>query len=84
MLRFLMLLCLAAIVGGIGAAIAGQPRKGCLTNIAIGFVGAALGTYLAEVLHAPTFPRVLDVPIGWAILGAALFMGLMGALAGRR
>ena len=80
MLRFLMLLILAAIVGSIGAAIAGQRRQGCLTNIAIGFVGAAIGTYLASVLRAPVFFVVLGVPVVWAVIGAALFMAVIGAL----
>jgi|GEM_PF-5483393 uncharacterized membrane protein YeaQ/YmgE (transglycosylase-associated protein family) len=84
MLRFLMLLLLAALVGGLGAAIAGQRRQGCLVNIAIGLVGAALGTYLANILKAPPFIQLLDVPIAWALLGAAIFMAVIGAVARRQ
>ena len=80
MLRLLLILLLAALVGSVGAAIAGQQRKGCLTNIAIGFVGAAIGSYLASALHAPVFLVLFGVPVIWAVIGAALFMAVIGAI----
>jgi uncharacterized membrane protein YeaQ/YmgE (transglycosylase-associated protein family) len=83
-MRLLLLLVLAAVIGSVGAAIAGQKRQGCLINIVIGFVGAVIGTWLAAQLHAPVFLVLFGVPVIWAVIGAALFMAVIGAIAGRR
>ena len=53
---FLILLAIAGIVGALGQAIAGFSRGGCLTSIAVGFIGALLG-------HTqPAFPRDAPCP----------------------
>ena len=39
LLGFLLLLLIASICGSIGAAIAGHSSRGCLTSIALGFIG---------------------------------------------
>jgi len=46
----LILLLVAAICGAIGKAIAGGTRGGCLVSIAVGFIGALLGTWIANRL----------------------------------
>lgn len=84
LLGFLILLLVAAICGSIGSAIAGYSRTGCLTNIAIGVIGAAIGSWLSYQLHAPEFLVIAGIPVFWAIIGAALFMAVIGALAGSR
>ena len=81
---FFILLVVAAVCGSIGAHIAGQPRRGCLVNIAIGFIGAIIGSWLAIQLHMPYFFRLGGIPIIWAILGAALFMAVVGLISGVR
>ena len=82
LLRLVLLLILAAVIGSLGSAIAGQKRQGCALNIAIGFVGAVIGTWLAAQLNAPVFLVVFGVPVVWAIIGAALFMAIIGAIRG--
>ena len=54
--QFLILLLVAGICGSIGQAIAGYSRGGCLVSIALGFIGALLGTYLAHALGLPELP----------------------------
>jgi uncharacterized membrane protein YeaQ/YmgE (transglycosylase-associated protein family) len=81
---FLILLLVAALCGSIGAAIAGYSRTGCLTNIAIGFIGAIIGSWLSFQLRAPEFIVIRGIPIIWAIIGAALFMAVVGAISGRK
>ena len=43
----LILLVIAAVCGAIGRAIAGGTHGGCLISIALGFIGALLGSWLA-------------------------------------
>jgi uncharacterized membrane protein YeaQ/YmgE (transglycosylase-associated protein family) len=82
--HFLLLLLVAGVAGGLGQAIAGYSRGGCLTCVALGFVGALVGSWLARVLGLPSL-LVLSFdgqpfPLVWAILGAALFVGVLGFL----
>lgn len=83
-LEFLVLLLVAAVCGSIGEAISGFSRGGCLTAIAIGFIGALLGTWLARMLNLPEL-LVIQVggqpfPIIWSIIGATLFVAVIGFL----
>ena len=87
-LQFLALLVVAGIAGAIGQSLAGYSRGGCLASIALGFVGALLGSWLARTLG---FPGILVLQIGpepfpviWSILGAALFVGVLGFLSRSR
>jgi len=81
---FIILVLVAALCGAIGAAIAGFTRTGCLTNIAIGLIGAVIGSWLCFQLRAPEFFVVAGIPIIWAIIGAALFMAVIGLLVNPR
>jgi uncharacterized membrane protein YeaQ/YmgE (transglycosylase-associated protein family) len=83
----IVLLVIAAICGAVGRAIAGG-GGGLLTSIALGFIGALLGPWVAEQLHLAE-PLVLQVsgkpfPIVWSIIGAALFVALLHLVSGRR
>ncbi|MDD5544434.1 MAG: GlsB/YeaQ/YmgE family stress response membrane protein [Acidobacteriia bacterium] len=85
---FIVLLIVAGLVGSIGRAIGGSTRGGCLVSIALGFVGAAIGTWLARRLG---FPDILSINIGgthfpivWAIIGSALFVAVLGFLVRER
>jgi uncharacterized membrane protein YeaQ/YmgE (transglycosylase-associated protein family) len=80
--HFLLLLLVAGLAGSLGQAIAGYSRGGCLVSIALGFIGALLGTWLAGVLGLPSL-LVLSIdgqpfPLIWAVLGAALFVAVLG------
>ncbi len=84
----IVMLLLAAICGGIGRAIAGDIRGGLLVSIAVGFIGALLGPWIALQLKMSE-PFVLRVagqsfPIVWSIIGAALFVALIHLVARRR
>ena len=60
--QFLILLLVAGICGSIGQAIAGYSRGGCLVSIALGFIGALLGTYLAHALGLPELFAIQSEP----------------------
>lgn len=87
-LEVLVLVLLAAAVGAISQAMAGYSRGGCLVTIALGFIGALLGTWIARMLGLPEL-FVLYVgdqpfPVIWSIIGATLFVSLLGLLSRSR
>jgi uncharacterized membrane protein YeaQ/YmgE (transglycosylase-associated protein family) len=56
--------------------------------MAVGFIGALLGRWLAGLLHLPEL-FVIHVggesfPVIWAIIGSALFVAIISFIAGRR
>lgn len=82
LLDFILLLIIAGICGSLGQAISGTSRGGCLVAIAVGFIGAILGMWLARVMHLPELWTISlgeghDFPIVWSIIGAAIFMALI-------
>lgn len=81
---FLILLLIAAICGGIGQMISGYDFGGCLISAGVGFIGAVIGTWIANNLDLPVLWTVeisgSPFPIIWSIIGAALFTGILGLL----
>jgi uncharacterized membrane protein YeaQ/YmgE (transglycosylase-associated protein family) len=88
LLSFLLLLLVAGICGAIGQAIVGYSRGGFLAAIAIGFVGALVGVWVASALGLPEWFAVeiggKSFPIIWSILGSALFVALLSLISGGR
>ena len=88
LLDFIVLLLIAGLCGAIGQAISGFSRGGCLVSIALGFIGALLGMWLARQLGLPElFPiriGTTSFPIVWSIIGAALFVALINLISRRR
>jgi uncharacterized membrane protein YeaQ/YmgE (transglycosylase-associated protein family) len=84
----LVLLLIAAICGSLGQAIAGVSRGGCLVSIALGFVGAVLGMWLARSMGLPELFAIrigdTNFPIVWSIIGSALFVAVIALLTRRR
>ena len=84
LLDVLILLLVAGICGALGQAIAGYSRGGCLVSIALGFVGALLGMWIARLMGLPElFPvRIGETsfPIVWSIIGSALFVAVITLL----
>src|SRR5947199_3949393 len=86
-LEFLILLIVAAVCGSLGMAISGYSRGGCLVAIAVGFIGALIGVWLARAMTLPE-PLVLEIgtaqfPVVWSIVGAALFVAVISLLTRR-
>ena len=80
----LVLLLIAGVCGALGQAIGGYTRGGCLVSIALGFIGALLGSFLARTLGLPELFAVniggQNFPIIWSIIGAALFVAVIGLI----
>ena len=87
-LDIVVLLIIAGICGALGQAITGFSRGGCLVSIALGFIGALIGTWLARALGLPElFPihiGTTSFPILWSIIGSALFVAVIALLTRRR
>jgi uncharacterized membrane protein YeaQ/YmgE (transglycosylase-associated protein family) len=84
----IVLIIIAAICGAVGQALAGGRRGGLITAIALGFIGALLGPWVAQQLGLSE-PFMLQAagqsfPIVWSIVGAALFVALLHLISGRR
>ena len=83
-LDVIVLLLIAGVCGAIGQAISGFSRGGCLVSIALGFIGALLGTWLAGALHLPELLAIpvggMNFPIIWSIIGAALFVAVINLI----
>jgi uncharacterized membrane protein YeaQ/YmgE (transglycosylase-associated protein family) len=83
-LDVIVLLIIAGLCGSLGQAISGFSRGGCLVSIAIGFIGALLGMWLARQLGLPELFSIqigtTSFPIIWSIIGSALFVALITLL----
>lgn len=84
LIDLLILLLVAGICGSLGQAIAGYSRGGCLVSIALGFVGALLGMWLARMMGLPELIPVniggTSFPIIWSIIGSALFVAVIALI----
>jgi uncharacterized membrane protein YeaQ/YmgE (transglycosylase-associated protein family) len=85
--EFLLLLLIAAICGGVARAITGFSRGGCLVAIAVGFIGALIGTWLQRATGAEEIFTIqvggTSFPIVWSIIGGVLFALVVSLLTPR-
>ena len=88
LIEFLLLLLVAGICGSIGRSIVGISRGGCLVSIALGFVGALLGTWIARQAQLPELLNLefgdQPFPVIWSIIGAAIFVAVLSLISGRK
>ena len=87
-IEFLLLLIIAGISGSIGRSLIGYSKGGCFISIITGFIGALLGTWLARQMELDNILTLeigdLAFPVLWAIIGAALFTGILSLLTPRK
>src|ERR1051325_6979594 len=84
----LILLLVAGVCGSLGQAISGYSRGGCLVSIALGFIGAIIGVWVARNLGLPELFAVdiggTHFPIIWSIIGSALFVAVISFISRSR
>ena len=83
LIGLVLLLIVAGICGSVGRTIAGgYSHLGCLGSVALGFIGAILGMWIARAAHLPELfsLRVGEerFPILWSIAGSAIFVAGLG------
>jgi uncharacterized membrane protein YeaQ/YmgE (transglycosylase-associated protein family) len=83
----LVFLLIAGICGALGRAIAGGSRGGLAVSVALGFLGALVGSTIAHSMRLAEVWRITvdghSFPILWAIIGAAVVVALVHLLSGR-
>lgn len=88
LIEILILLLIAGACGALAQAIAGWSRGGCLAAVALGFIGALLGTWLARWLNLPELFTIsvggTAFPVIWSIIGATVFAAVVAFLSRRR
>ena len=84
----IVLLIVAGICGSLGRAISGYSHGGCLVSIALGFIGALIGMWVARAMNLPELLPVniggTHFPIIWSIIGAALFVAVISLISRSR
>jgi uncharacterized membrane protein YeaQ/YmgE (transglycosylase-associated protein family) len=83
-LEFILYLIIAGVCGAVARAVAGGSRGGFVLSILLGFLGAFVGSWLARLLHLPTFVVVAvaghPFPIVWSVIGGIILVALAHAL----
>ena len=84
LIDLLLLLLVAGVCGSIGRAIGGYSHGGCLVSVALGFIGALVGAWLARNTGLPEL-FAFDVggtrfPVIWSIIGSALFVAVISLI----
>ena len=84
----LLLLLIAGVCGSLAQGLTGYSHGGCVVSIALGLVGAILGTWLAHLLGLGEILAIQvagqSFPIVWSIIGAALFVAILNFLQPRQ
>jgi uncharacterized membrane protein YeaQ/YmgE (transglycosylase-associated protein family) len=86
--ELLLLLLIAGVCGSLAQALTGFHRGGCLLSVALGFIGALVGMWLARSLGLPE-PFVVRLgggtfPVVWSIIGATAVVIVVSLLTPRR
>jgi uncharacterized membrane protein YeaQ/YmgE (transglycosylase-associated protein family) len=83
----ILLLIVAGVCGSLGRAISGYSHGGCLVSIALGFIGALVGMWVARAMNLPELFAVniggTHFPIIWSIIGSALFVAVISLISRR-
>ena len=77
----IVLIVAAGICGAVGKALTGGAQGGFIVSVTLGVIGSLLVPWVAQKSHLSE-PVGLYVsghlfPIGWSIIGAALFVALL-------
>lgn len=84
LLNVLLLLVIAGVCGFLATKLMGARRINVILMIVLGFIGAALGQWVAGMLD---LPLVLPIEIGtrtfpvvWALVGSIVIVGFVAAI----
>lgn len=84
----ILLVVIAAVCGALGRGIAGGVRGGFVVSMALGFIGALFGPWIAHQFKLPE-PFLVHIsgqsfPVLWSIIGAAVFVAIIHLFSRRR
>ncbi len=88
LLGLILLIGVGAICGAIAEVLVGYSPGGFLASVAIGFLGALIGTWLAGRLGLPSILAVniegYRIEIVWSIIGAVILLLVLSLFRRRR
>lgn len=74
--ELILLLLVAGFVGTLGQILVGFSKGGFLVSLAMGFIGAILGSWLSTTYNLPVIYNLesagKSIPIVWAVLGSLI------------
>jgi uncharacterized membrane protein YeaQ/YmgE (transglycosylase-associated protein family) len=80
----LLIAIVAFVCGTIAQLTSGYSLGGWIVNLGVGFLGALTGVAASRLLNAPIIYnvkyRMIDFPIIYSLIGAALFLAATGFL----
>jgi uncharacterized membrane protein YeaQ/YmgE (transglycosylase-associated protein family) len=86
--NLIVLVIIGGLTGLIGEHLAGYSHGGCLTAVALGFIGALIGSWAVKQFNLPIIYEIrvgtTNFPVVWAIIGSALLVVILGLLRRRR
>ena len=86
--NLIILLIIGGLAGMIGERLAGYSHLGCIASIALGFIGAMIGSWAVRQFDLPMIFSIeigqVNFPIVWAIIGAAILVAILGLARRRR
>jgi len=86
--NLVVLVIVGALTGMIGERLAGYSHMGCITSVALGFIGALIGSWAVKQFSLPMIFSIeigrTTFPVVWAIIGAALLVTILGLARRRR
>lgn len=78
---FLALIVVGALCGTVAELIVGFSAGGFLASTAVGFIGAAIGSWLAPRIGLPSLLAVriegYTIEVVWSVLGAILLLAVL-------
>ena len=88
LLELFLIILVAGVCGSLAQSLVGYSHGGCLVSVVLGFIGAMLGTWIANQSGLPELITIQidnrEFPIIWSIIGAALFVAVLALISGRR
>lgn len=86
--NLIVLVIVGGLAGMIGERLAGYSHLGCLASVALGIIGALIGSWAVRQFGLPMLFSIdigrTKFPIIWAIIGAALLVFILGLARRRR
>ncbi len=78
----LFIAVLGLICGSVGQLTSGYTSGGWAVHLGLGWIGAAVGTYLSRAFHAPLVYNITvdktEFPVIWALVGSVFFVAAIG------
>jgi len=74
---------IAFVIGTVAQVITGYHKRRTLTTLILGFIGVVAGDIAAKRFHLFDPLYFFDISVGWAIVGAVLFILVFRLIRGR-